>query len=203
MWQTPLKKVMEREAIAFIIGRTDWEYMSNCFCIGYKIGFHFIRTKAGNANVLLTQCGSDVGPVAVKVESVMEHAGISFVNGQMMAGIEIEETNAGPVKFTACGFWGVDTTESHVVLKGKGHTFFHNCHFNNWDKKRTGSPCIVAERGGLTVTGCDFMDKGKTHIRLGPDIDTAVIVGNRFRGEEGIINEAGEKAQIGMNAVTP
>jgi hypothetical protein len=203
VWQTPLKRFIEREGIAFIIGRTDWEYMSNCFCIGYKIGFQFIRTKAGSANVLLTQCGSDVGPVAVRVEHVMEHAGISFVNGQFMAGIEIEETNPGPVKFTACGFWGVDTTESHAVLKGRGHTFFYGCHFNGWDRKRTGAPCIDAQRGGITITGCDFMDKGKTHIRLGKDIDGAVIIGNRLRGEQGILNEAGEKAQIALNIVTP
>lgn len=39
VWQTPLKQFMERETIAFINGRTDWEYMSNCFCIGYKVGF--------------------------------------------------------------------------------------------------------------------------------------------------------------------
>lgn len=203
VWQTPLKQFMEREAIAFIIGRTDWEYMSNCFCIGYKVGFQFVRTKAGSPNVVLTQCGSDVGPVAVRVESVQEHAGISFVNGQFMAGIEIADTNAGPVKFTSCGFWGVDTTESHAVLKGKGHTFFTACHFNGWDRKGTSAPCIVAERGGLTVNGCDFMDAGKTHIRLGAGIDTALIIGNRFRGKEGILNEAGDKAQIGLNAVTP
>lgn len=203
VWQTPLKAFTEREGIAFIIGRTDWEYMSNCFCIGYKIGFQFVRTRAGTPNVLLTQCGSDVGPVAVRVEEVMEHAGVSFVNGQFMAGIEVEETNKGPLKFTACGFWGVDTTESHVVLKGRGHTFFDSCHFNGWDRKRTGAPCIDALRGGLTVVGCDFMDRGKTHIRLGKEIDAALILGNRLRGAEGILNEAGDRAQIGMNVVTP
>jgi hypothetical protein len=203
VWQTPLKGFTEREGIAFIIGRTDWEYMSNCFCIGYKIGFQFIRTQAGSPNVVLTQCGSDVGPVAVRVESVQEHAGISFVNGQFMAGVEIEQTNTGPVKFTACGFWGVETTQSHAVLKGKGHTFFNGCHFNGWDRQKTGAPCIDARRGGLTVVGCDFMDRGKTHIHLGADIDAALITGNRLRGQEGILNEAGEKAQAGMNVVTP
>jgi len=97
----------------------------------------------------------------------------------------------------------VDTTESHAVLKGRGHTFFYGCHFNGWDRKRTGAPCIDAQRGGITITGCDFMDKGKTHIRLGKDIDGAVIIGNRLRGEQGILNEAGEKAQIALNIVTP
>ncbi|MGQ9790558.1 MAG: hypothetical protein ACUVR7_07850 [Armatimonadota bacterium] len=48
VWQTPLKQFMEREAIAFIIGRTDWEYMSNCFCIGYKVGF---QTKGAKPSI--------------------------------------------------------------------------------------------------------------------------------------------------------
>jgi hypothetical protein len=203
VWRTPLRQFTQREGIAFIIGRTDWEYMSNRFCIGYKVGFQFIRTKAGSPNVLLMQCGSDIGPLAVKVESVQEHAGISFVNGQFMAGIVVEETNAGPVKFTACGFWGVETTESHAVLKGKGHTFFLGCHFRGWDRQKTGAPCIDAQRGGVTISGCDFMDAGKVHIRLGADIDAALVYGNRFRGREGIQNDAGQKAQIGMNVVTP
>jgi len=88
-------------------------------------------------------------------------------------------------------------------LKGKGHTFFNGCHFNGWDRKKTGAPCIDAQRGGLTVIGCDFMDRDKKYIRLGSGIDCAIVTGNRFRGQEGIVNEAGDKAQIGMNVVTP
>lgn len=72
-------------------------------------------------------------------------------------------------------------------MKGKGHTFFTACHFNGRDRKNTGAPCIVAERGGLTVGGCDFTDVSKTHLQLGKDIDGALIIGNRFRGKEGIL----------------
>ena len=55
----------------FIIGRCDWEYMVNCFVIWAKVGFRFIETTGdpvGNdpqANILITQSGSDVGPLAV------------------------------------------------------------------------------------------------------------------------------------------
>jgi hypothetical protein len=59
--------------MAFVIGRTDWEYLFNCFCIGYSVGYHVIKTNAGAPNAVLTQCGSDVGPLAVRVDQVMDH----------------------------------------------------------------------------------------------------------------------------------
>jgi hypothetical protein len=36
-----------------------------------------------------------------------------------MAGIEIGETDTGPVKFTVCGFRNITTTDWHAVLEGK------------------------------------------------------------------------------------
>jgi hypothetical protein len=201
-WTTGAGKVDKftlEKGEAFIIGRTDWEYMSNCLCIMYKVGFHFIGTKAGQPNVVLTQCGSDVGPLAVLVDACQAHAGISFVNGQFMAGIEVADTNQGPVKFTACGFWGVKETRSHAVLAGKGHVTFTGCHFNGWDRLKKADPCIYAKRGGLTVSGCDFMDEGKKQIHLGRDVDAAMIFGNRLRGGAKITNASKGDVQIGLN----
>ena len=35
---------------AFIFGRSDWQYVLNTFCFGYKIGYKFVRTEAGVCN---------------------------------------------------------------------------------------------------------------------------------------------------------
>jgi hypothetical protein len=185
---------------AFILGRTDWEYMLNCFCIGYRVGFRFIAAKNGPGNVVLTQCGSDVGPTAVRVEDCQAHAGISFVNGQFMAGIEVEKTNTGPVKFTSCGFWGINTTENHARIAGRGHVTFSSCHFNGWDRKKTGAPCLQVNGEGITVIGCDFMDEGKSQISLGPEVKAAIVVGNRFRGGTKVENLSQGSIQLGLNA---
>lgn len=201
VWQTPLKQFTEKEGIAFIIGRTDWEYVGNCFCIGYQIGFDFVRTEAGSANAVLMQSGSDIGPVAVRVQHVQDHAGISFVNGQFMTGIEIKETNRGPVKFTSCGFWPIKGADRHALLEGRGHTLFTACHFSDWALTTPGIPAIEAVRGRVTVNGCDFAARGKLGVRIGSDVETAVITGNTFRSAEGIVNEAGDRAQIGLNAM--
>ncbi|MEK7675142.1 MAG: glycosyl hydrolase family 28-related protein [Verrucomicrobiota bacterium] len=201
-WDAALYEFVREEGIAFIIGRTDWEYLFNCFCIGYRVGYQFIQTKAGAPNCVLTQCGSDIGPTAVRVESCQGHAGLSFVNGQFMAGIEVKETNKGPVKFTACGFWNVPSTDNHAVLAGTGHTTFNGCHFIGWGQKNAEAPAIHARRGGLTVTACDFMDKGKVQVAIEPEVEAALVFGNRLRGQERIVNRAAARAQIGLNVVS-
>jgi hypothetical protein len=201
-WEGPLYEFMRTEGVAFVLARTDWEFLSNCFCIGYRIGYHFVANRAGPGNCLLTQCGSDIGPTAVRVESSQGHAGISFVNGQFMAGIEVAKTNAGPVKFTACGFWGIPTTDRHAVLEGSGHTTFNGCHFNGWGQRDVKAPAIHARSGGLTVTGCDFMDLGKAQITLEEGVEAALIYGNRLREKELITNRAGSCAQVAMNVVS-
>jgi Pectate lyase superfamily protein len=202
-WEKELYEFMRAEAVAFILGKTDWEFLTGCFCIGYHTGFHFIQNQPGPGNCLLTQCGSDIGPTAVRVESVQSHAGVSFVNCQFMAGIKVASTNTGPVKFTACGFWGIPTTDHHARLEGSGHTTFNSCHFIGWAQQDTAAAAIHAHSGGLTVTACDFMDIGKAQIILEPGVEAALIFGNRLRGKQLITNRAGACAQIALNVVSP
>jgi hypothetical protein len=202
-WEGPLYDFIRKEGIAFVLARTDWEFMTNCFCIGYHIGYHFTKFGNGPGNCLLTQCGSDIGPTAVRVESSQSHAGISFVNGQFMSGIEIGENNSGPVKFTACGFWGIPTTDHHASLNGTGHVTFNSCHFIGWGQKDLKAPAIHAKRGGITVSNCDFIDLGKTQVVIENAMDAAIIVGNRLRGQNLVINRAQDRAQIALNVVTP
>jgi hypothetical protein len=136
------------------------------------------------------------------VDQCQEHSGLSFVNGQFMASVEVGETNRGPLKLTACGFWGVPTTDSHLVLAGSGHTTVTGCHFVGWARGTRNAPAIDARRGGLTVTACDFHDSEAPQLRLGPDLEAALIVANRFRGAERIDNRAEGRAQIGLNLAT-
>ena len=203
-WSTegPVREFTREQGIAFIFGRTDWEYVTNSFCIGYNVGFLFKGFENGPGNVLITQSGSDVGPCAVRVEAVQGHSGITFANCQMMAGIEVEPTNTGPVKFTAVGFWPIDTTEYHAKLSGKGHVFFESCHFSDWDKEGADAACIQADCDGLTMTGCDFMAAGKKQIALGPNLKAAIITSNRLRGGQAIENHSTGDVQIASNAGT-
>lgn len=197
-----LREWMQANSTAFVIGRTDWEYMTNCFAIWYAVGFHFVEgEKDGPGNAVLTQCGSDIGPLAVKVDAVQSHAGVSFVNSQFMAGVDVADTNAGPVKFTACGFWGWGKTDTHARLRGTGQTTFVNCHFNSWGQVRNDAAAIVADGGGLTLSACEFTDpeRSKAHVVLNEEVETAVIMGNRFRTPPRIVNHSEGQVEVGMN----
>jgi hypothetical protein len=201
-WSTggPVREFSRKQGEAFIIGRTDWEYLRDCFCIGYAFGWHFIHTADGDPNCVLDQCGSDVGPVAVQVDACQGHAGLSFVNGQIMATVRVAETNTGPVKFTNCGFWPIGTTERQADLAGQGTVTFNGCHFAGWDNPDRGEPCIFANCTGLMVTGCDFMKAGPPQIVLGEGVESAVIAMNRLRGGAKIENRSQGDVQIGLNS---
>lgn len=196
----PVREYTMQHGEAFIIGRTDWQYMTNCFCIGYKVGFHFIKTEAGEANGVFTNSGSDVGPLAVLVDEVQRHAGISFVNCQIMATVKIAATNHGPVKFTGCGFWPYTGTGSQAMLDGQDTVVFNGCHFAGWDEAKKGAPCIAANHGSLIVNSCDFLqEKAERQIVLGKELRSAVITANRFRGGKKIENHSEGEVQIGLN----
>ena len=194
-----LERYLNENLVGFRIGRTDWEYMVDCFVIFAKIGFHFVRTDAGEPNAVLTQCGSDIGPVAVRVDASQSHAGIAFSNCQMMAGIEIAETNRGPVKFSNCGFWGISSTDYHAVLDGAGTVIFTACHFQGWARVHPDAPAIWAKGGRLILNGCDFLDENKAHLRLEPPVHSAAVFGNHFPGGARIENHARGRVEIGLN----
>jgi hypothetical protein len=199
-WDIPLmKKWTVENGTAFIFGRTDWEFVSGCFCIFFKVGFHFTSISTPG-NVVITNSGSDLGPCAVLVDKVQPHAGIAFANCQFMAGIEVKETNNGPVKFTNCGFWGIpDTTVNHAHIEGHGHVTFNACHFQTWDAKNEGAPCIYSNGRSLTVSSCDFMSADKNHIVLGEKQKAAIIYGNMMRGGVKVENKSKGNVEMGLN----
>lgn len=205
-WEEKARDFTESKGEAFIIGRTDWEFMDFCFCIWYRTGYHFVANRNGPGNALLVNSGSDIGPTAVRVDQVQGHSGVTFVNGQFMSGIEVAESNTGPVKFTSCGFWGVNEVPRNVLcgsnatLAGSGPVTFDNCHFTMWDMKNEKAPCIDANCGFLAVRGCDFVESTKQQIRLGAKVKSAIITSNRLRGGAKIEPAARENIVIGMNA---
>lgn len=183
-----MEKYTTENLEGFIIGRCDWEYMTNCFVIWAKVGFLFAESKnaegkgRGTANILITQSGSDIGPVAVRVDKVQSHAGVAFENCQFMTGIEIGPQNKGPVKFSNCGFWGKSGTGSQVISDGDCTVTMVGCHFRPWDTKK---PMVIVNRGSLLMSSCDFteVDDLEAHIVLGEGLKSAAIVGNRFQSE--------------------
>ena len=192
---------LEQNLIGFRIGKTDWEYMSNCFVIFPKIGLHFVKTDGGEPNVVLTQCGSDIGPIAVQVDACQGHAGLALTNCQIMATVKVGPDNRGPVKFSNCGFWPVGKTASQAVLEGSGTTVFQGCHFSGWANDGSDAPCIDVRGGAALIQACDFMAPGKTQLRVGANAAGVTVTGCRLRGGQRfeVAKEAKGRVKSGLN----
>jgi hypothetical protein len=195
-----IKAYLEKNLVGFKIGRTDWQYISNCFVIFPLVGFHFDDFGHGPGNAVITQSGSDICPASVRVDRVQGHAGVQFVNGQFMSTLEVGPENTGPVKLANCGFWGVPETKAQIVKQGPSTLVLTGCHFTGWDAAKEGEPCIRASGGRMIVNGCEFMDPGKLGILLEPGLVAATIMGNLLRGEGAIRNRSDADVQIGLNA---
>ena len=194
-----IKAYLEKNLVGFKIGKTDWEFISNSFVIFPKVGFHFDDFGHGPGNAVITQSGSDICPVAVRVDRTQAHAGVEFVNGQFMSTLEVGPQNQGPVKLTSCGFWGTDVTKEHIRHSGPSTLLLTACHFTRWDHARKGEPCIRASGGRVVVNGCAFLDPDKQAIKLERGLKAANVFGCSFRGERAVVNESGADVQLGLN----
>ncbi len=194
-----IKAHLEKNLVGFKIGKTDWEFMSNCFVIFPKIGFHFDDFGHGPGNAVVTQSGSDICPVAVQVDKTQDHAGVQFVNGQFMSTIIVGENNRGPVKLANCGFWTVPETAEQIVKHGPSSLVLNGCHFAGWDSAKKGAPCIRADGGRMVVSGCEFMAAGKKAVLLQKGLKAATISACLLRGEDAIQNDSGADVQVGLN----
>ena len=202
-------RFMVEHGEAFIIGRTDWEYMINCFSIFYQVGFRFSDFGGGPGNAVLTQCGHDIAPYTVVIESLQTHAGVSFNNCQFMGEFLVKDSNTGPVRLNGCGFWGVGPSAqghlgmpSNLTLHGSGHAIVNGCHFTGWDAyppvKGT-MPAINIDCKTAAVTACEFIDDKPCHIAISERVTGCAVTACHFSGGAKIRESRPGVAQIGFN----
>jgi len=188
---------------AFIFGRTDWEYVYNTFSWGYKVGYHFIKTKSGVANGNFLGIGADATNRALLVDDCAPY-GLLITNGEFVSmfgpqptSVEIRKSNTGVIQLQNCSFWG--PSSQIAAIRGIGTAMFNNCNFVFWDHEQKKLPAIDCFGGSLIVSSSNFNRPGN-HIRLNKGTSSAVITGNRFTGKAKITNNSDGDVQIGLNA---
>ena len=188
---------------AFIFGRSDWQYVFNTFCFGYKVGYKFIASGTGVCNGNFLGIGADDCHTALVVEQSAPY-GLLITNGEFVSFhgpdptmIEVGEKNAGSVRFVNCAFWGPCNQIARIA--GTGTVGFSDCTFTQWGGKEGNRPAIQARGGTVLVRGCEFR-QDRPQIELGPDVRRAVIAENIFTGAERIANKSTGNVQIGLNA---
>jgi hypothetical protein len=201
--QPELFRWQQEHGEAFILGRSDWEYVYNTFCFGYHTGYKFIRTKAGECNGNFLGIGADDCYTALDVEN-SSGLGLLISNGEFTSFhgpdptmVRVGKENHGSVRFVNCAFWG--PCDQIAQIAGHGTVGFGDCTFVQWDHAREGRAAIRAESGTLLVRGCEFQED-KAQVELGEDVRRAVIVGNVLTGATRISNHSKHAVVINDNA---
>ncbi|MBN2295629.1 MAG: hypothetical protein JXM70_24575 [Pirellulales bacterium] len=191
---------------AFIFGKSDWQYVLNTFCFGYKVGYKFVQTKSGMCNGNFLGIGADACATCVLVEQC-SHLGLLISNGEFVAFkgedptmVEVTDTNRGSVRFVNCAYWG----PCHQIAKiaGRGTVGFGDCTFSFWDAKREGRHAIQATGGSVLVRGCEFQ-LDRAQVSLDKDVARAIITDNLFKGSQMIDNRSEGVVRIANNAGMP
>jgi hypothetical protein len=188
---------------AFILGRSDWEYVLNTFCFGYNVGYKFIKTETGECNGNFLGIGADDCFTAVDVEASAAF-GLLISNGEFTAFhgpdpsmVRVEPGNSGAVRFVNCAFWG--PCNQIAKIAGTGTVGFSDCTFVQWDRNDEGRAAIQAESGSLLVRGCEFQEN-KPQVELGEAVRRAVISGNIITGKVQVTNHSKHTVIISDNA---
>lgn len=187
---------------AFVFARSDWQYVLNTFCFGYRVGYRFVASPAGVCNGNFLGIGADDCETAVVVEQTAP-MGLLITNGQFVSFrgpdptmVEVAATHTGTVRFVNCAFWG----PCHQIARiaGRGTVGFGDCTFVQWDAKREGRAAIQASGGTLLVRGCEFRED-KPQVELGQDVRRAVIAENIVAGQLQIANRSTGSVRIADN----
>lgn len=190
-----LLKWQKENGEAFIFERTDWHYVLNTFCFGYKTGYKFGSstgsTGACNGNFL--GIGADDCQNAIVVEQSAPY-GLLITNGEFVAMegtnptmVVVDESNRGTVRFVNCAFWG--PCNQNAVVSGSGTVGFSDCTFVQWDRNKEGRASIQANSGTLLVRGCDF-GTNAPQVSIGEKVSRAIVSENVVKGKVRIDNNA-------------
>jgi len=188
---------------AFIFGRSDWQYVHNTFCYGYRVGYKFTGFQSGPGNGNFLGIGADDCYRAVLVESATVY-GLLITNGEFVSirgddptMIEVQGGNRGSIRFVNCAFWG--PCRQIAKIAGRGTVGFGDCTFVSWDRDHKEVPAIDAEGGTVLVRGCEFR-ADHPQVLLGPGVRRAVVAENVFTGAARIENHSRGNVQIGLNS---
>lgn len=199
-WDDATQKWQTANGEAFIFARSDWQYVRDTFCYGYKVGYRFIKSPDGATNGNLLGVGADATHTAVSIEATQGPA-LLIGNGQFVsftgdkpAHVVVGEAHAGVVQFQNCAFWGL----AHQVarINGTGTVSFNNCNFIEWS---TGVAAIDLSGGDLIVSSSVFQ-KPFPQALLQNKAQSAVITSNRLAGPFSVANPANAALQQGFNA---
>nr|WP_237179003.1 S-layer homology domain-containing protein [Paenibacillus sp. MMS18-CY102] len=165
-----LHAYMTENAEGIVMGRSDWEYMSDISISGFKTGMR-ITTRTGSletANAQLYRVNIEDCNVALKIEGVNDF-GLLVSDSSFKASVG----DAPKAIYATQGFHSivqfnkvtVGGAPLHAVLsEGSGVLSFENSMFENWNEQQGGY--ALAAEGGSIILGQSTFAKADHHLLL-------------------------------------
>lgn len=200
---------VQTNAVAFQFGRSDWQYMTNTFCYGYKTGYRFYRSQevkdrgypGGCTNGNFTGIGADCVNYGIDVEDSFI-IGVSITNGEFAPfgasdsrGILMRKGNTGNITMMNCNFWAVIDNLAEVQ---DGSLNMTACNINEWAVTKKEGPCFILGKGRLNVNGSTFNKGGYLALLEGKE-SRATFSGNMGTDALTIVNRIGDRAVFSAN----
>jgi hypothetical protein len=194
----PVNKYLRDHLEAFIIGRSDWEYITNTFVFIAKTGYRFIKTDRGASSCQMIGVGADAVHTCVLVEGIVSWWTLLITNGQFASdgadktavGVQIDanadQAANGPVRLVNCSILAPQGVISHNPKV----TSMQDCLLNTWGPTSS-DPLIRADNGTLQVTGCNFVHDNGSPGPPSPSIEVAM--GLKYAVITGNVGQAGVK----------
>ncbi len=193
---------MAQNLEAFIFGRSDWQYVTDCFVFAAKVGYHFIETPAGACNAQLLNIGGDYCQTGLLIDKI-QPIGIQVTNGAFTSfgggpnvGIATAPGAVGAAQFVNCNFWA--TPGGAARLEGALNVAFSDCHFLDVPGYESNHAAINASNGRLNLRGCTFGKAGRA-VDLKRGVLAAIIAENLQPGGLNVSNGIGRRAQVALN----
>lgn len=196
---------------AFVMGRSDWEYVFNTFAFGYAVGYHFIETPTGSMNGNFLGIGADYACNASVMVDASQAAGLLITNGEftsfhnkdfapnnpaLSAQVIVNKDNKGPVVFTNCAFWG--PSNNIARLYGDSTTTFVSSQIVQWNlqDEKSDAAAIYASNGNVIVNSCAFQQNG-TQFEFESGVKKAIITNNIW--EDGMHSRINSNVKTAIN----
>jgi len=199
-----VRQFVQEHGEAFIFAMTDWQYVFNTFCWGYRYGYRFTENGRGVCNGNFVGIGADACGASVLVDNCAAY-GLLITNGEFVAlygdsptQIVVGPEHSGSVQFNNCSFWGPSRQCARV--EGKGYVSFSQCHFLEWDSQEGVAAGVDVHSGAINIHGCRFA-KGAESVRLRKAVRGAVVTGNLFAVEHAVHVEEGATATVAANGI--
>ncbi|MBQ7526076.1 MAG: hypothetical protein IJT09_06545, partial [Abditibacteriota bacterium] len=194
----PYCKHINLNAVAFEIAKSDWQYITNCFCYGYGVGFKFSDYGHGGCNAGCFSAGADACKIAYLVEALRQ-PGLYITNSNICAawekgcvGLEIKPTVREKVSLVNCGFWG--SVDTHIKMDApEGILSVSETNFAPWGAFDSSAPAIDITAGKSMIRGCTF-EAGLVGVKIGKGAAETIVRDNFIKGGRPlkIVNEGAE-----------